>query len=59
MGKNKQVIESTEQGKRFIEKARELGLDVTEAEFDEQLRRIAKSPPPKKRKTEKKQDKPG
>jgi hypothetical protein len=47
-----------EQSRRFIKKARELGLDVTEAEFDEQLRRIAKAPPPK-RKPEKKHDKPG
>jgi hypothetical protein len=49
--------ESADQGKRFIETARELGCDEDEAAFDEKLRRIAtakvqrrESPKPRRRK---------
>jgi hypothetical protein len=43
---------ASEQSKRFIEKARELGCDEDEAAFGERLRKIAKAKPsePEKKK---------
>jgi hypothetical protein len=51
---------SSEQHKRFIETARELGCDEDEAAFDEKLRRIASVKPKPKRSRSKKasDDKP-
>ena len=36
------------QSKKFIDKARELGVDEDEAAFDEKLKRLAKTKPKKK-----------
>lgn len=38
----------TDQSKRFIETARELGCDEDEAAFDEKLKRIAQTKPAKR-----------
>ena len=37
----------TEQSKSFVEAARELGCDESEATFDKMLKKIASAPPPK------------
>lgn len=48
---------SKSQADKFREAARELGIDESGERFDERLKRIAKSPPPKSE--DAKKDKPG
>ncbi len=36
---------NTEQSKRFVEAARELGTDTSEETFDRALRKVASAPP--------------